>query len=812
MAFNRAFDWKEATRRARALSLAAAIGLIAAPSLLLAPTGALAQAGQTISRIDISGAQRIERETILSYMQINEGDQVDGAAVNGALKRLFATGLFQDVRITPAAGGVLEVAVVENPIINEISFEGNKAIKDEVLEPQIRSRPRGAFTRARAEADALTILEAYRAAGRYAATVEPKIIERDNNRVDLVFEIFEGEAVGVSAINFVGNTEYSDRRLRGVVETSETAWWKILATSDNYNPDRLEFDKELLRRFYFSRGYADFEVISAVAELNPERSGFFITFTINEGRRYDTGSVEVVSEVPGVTAEQFAELVETDTGDTYDADLVERTIRQIQTKAGEEGINFIDVRPDAKKNEPTAEGAAPTIDLVYRIVDAPRVYVERIEIEGNSRTLDRVIRREFEFVEGDAFNAHRLQQSRANIRRLGFFKNAEVTTERGSSPDRVVVKTQVEEQSTGDVSFGFGFSSADSVGGQVTLTERNFLGRGQFVKAGFTASSSRQFFEFRFTEPYFLDRNVRAGFDIYHTEIDNQDESSFDTTRTGLRPRFGFPLDEDSSLSLNYRIENEEIRDTPVDASPLVEADEGSRLISSIGALYTLDLRNDKNEPTEGMLFSTSADVAGAGGDAFYLKTEASLKGYTSFFREDVVTSLEFAGGAILGLDGADDVKIGDRFTLGGDSFRGFENSGIGPRDTNVIYKDLDGDGVDNAKVGVNDALGGNYYAVARADVSFPLGLPEEYGIFGGVFADAGTLWGLDDTTYTALDAGGNPATFSVDADLKFRASAGATVFWTSPFGPVRFNFAAPLLKEDTDQSEFFRFSAGTRF
>lgn len=769
----------------------------------MAPSSAVAQTGAVVRRIDITGAQRIERETILSYMQIDVGDRADAGSINDAVKRLFATGLFQDVRITPSSGGVLRVAVTENPIINEISFEGNSSIDDKVLAPQIRSRSRGAFTRARAEADALAILDVYRASGRFSATVEPKIIERDNNRVDLIFEISEGESVGVNSVNFVGNNEYSDRRLRGVVQTSESAWWKILATSDNYNQDRLEFDKELLRRFYYSRGYADFEVLSATAELSPNRDGFFITFTISEGRQYDTGEVELISSVPGVEADLFRDLIETDPGDTYDADLVERSVRQIQDKASSEGVNFIDVRPDARKNPPAAEGAAPTIDLVYRIVEAPRVYVERIEIEGNERTLDEVVRREFEFVEGDAFNAYRLQRSRANINNLGFFKKAEVKTARGSAPDRVIVQAQVEEQSTGDISFGFGFSSADAFGGQVSLTERNFLGRGQFVKIGASASETRQFAEFRFTEPYFLGRKVRAGFDVFHTQQDNQDESSFDTVRTGFRPRAAFPLDEDSTLSLNYLIQRDEIRDTPVNVSPLIEQDADERYLSSVGVGYVLDLRNDKAKPTEGVLLRANTNLAGLGGDAFYIKSEGSVKGYASFFREDVVASLELAGGAIFGLE-EDDVQIGDRFMLGGDSFRGFENSGLGPRDNNT-FVNSNGDTVSS-----DDALGGNYYAVARADVSFPIGLPEEYGIFGGVFADVGTLWGLDDTDY--IDNGGAGTLRTVDDGLELRAAAGASIFWSSPFGPVRFNFAHPVMSEKEDKTEFFRFSAGTRF
>lgn len=777
-------------------------------------SGAVAQ--QTIRSIEITGEQRIEEETIRSYLQLREGDQADPGRINEAVKRLFATGLFSDASITPRSDGSLLVEVIENPIISQIAFEGNRTIDDDLLQAQIRSRPRASFSRARAESDAQSILDAYRASGRYSATVEPKIIEEGQNRVALVFEISEGEEVGVSAINFVGNSEYSDRRLRTVIETSESAWWKILATSDNYDADRLEYDKELLRRFYFARGYADFEVISAVAELNPERTGFFITFSVSEGELYDVGDVEVVSSVPGVEAEEFEDLVETDEGDTYDADLVQRTVREFQRHAGEEGLNFLDIRPQGRKRR--GENDEPIIDVTYQIVEAPRIYVERIEVEGNSRTLDHVIRREFEFVEGDAFNAYRLQRSKSNIQRLGYFSKVDVETERGSSDDRVVVRTKVEEQSTGDVTFGIGFSTAESVGGQISITERNFLGRGLFVRASASLTGQRSLFDFSFTDPYFLDRNLRAGFDVFHTEIDNQDESSFDRRRTGFRPRVGFPIDENSAIDFNYLIESDELDSIPVTASPLIEQDAGQRLVSALGYDYALDYRNDPNTPTEGFIFRFGQDFAGAGGDAMYIRSEGSVKGYTSFFREDVVTSLELAGGALFGFGDSDSVRIGDRFSLGGDSFRGFESGGVGPRDTNFIGKDTNGNNVFDAgtdtAVNANDSLGGNYYAMVRADVSFPLGLPESFGIHGGVFADAGTIWGLDDTSYTALNpvGGGGAQTFNVDDDLAFRATAGVSLFWTSPFGPLRMNFALPIVKEEEDKTEFFRFSAGTRF
>lgn len=796
------FVAKTAAKTVLAAALASS-ALVALPA-----TPAMAQTAQTarVDSIQIEGAQRIEEETIRSYLDIREGQTVSASQINQAFRRLVATGLFQDVRITPRSNGVLSVVVVENPVINAVAFEGNRNIEDEILAAQVRSRPRGAYTMARAEADAQTIIDAYRAAGRYSAQVTPKIIDRGENRVDLVFEIIEGDEVNVSAINFVGNGEYSDRRLRQVVQTTEAAWWKIFTSDDNYDADRLEFDKELLRRFYFSRGYADFEVLSAVADLSPERDGFFITFTVSEGEQYSNGEVSVVSEMAGVDAAAFEDLVETDPGDTYDADLVQRTIKQMQEFAARQGVNFLEVRPSANKRR--GENGEPIIDIAYTLVEGPRVYVERIEIEGNSRTLDRVIRREFTLSEGDAFNAYRLQESRDRVRALGYFSRVDVKPERGSAEDRVVVRTEVTEQSTGDISFGIGFSTGESVGGEVSITERNFLGRGQFVRASVQATADKQLYDFRFTEPYFLDRNLRAGFDIYHQEIDNQDQSAFDVRRTGFRPRIGFAIDENSSLDFNYLIENDEIRGVPSDASPLVKADQGSQLVSSFGVDYALDFRNSRATPTEGFIFRLGQDVAGLGGDAFYSKTEASVKGYTSFFREEVVASLEFRSGALVGLK-SDDVRINDRFFLGGDSFRGFEGSGIGPRDNNAICYDA----AQSSCTSLDDALGGNYYLMARADLSFPLGLPDEYGIYGGLFMDAGTVWGLEDSSYSAFNFNtGAAQTFTVDDGLNLRVAAGASLFWTSPFGPIRLNFAHALVKEDTDNTEFFRLTAGTRF
>lgn len=738
-----------------------------------------------ISNIQVSGNQRIETPTILSYMKISPGDDINTEQVNTAVRNLFETGLFEDVSIAPSrSGDRLIVRVIENAVINQIVFEGNERIEDAELAAQIRMRERTAFTKARAEGDAQSIIELYRRTGRYAAEVEPKIIELSGNRVNVVFEISEGAATGVKSISFVGNQIYSDNRLRRVIETDESTWWNFLSGTDTYDPDRLEYDKELLRQFYLARGYADFEVVSAVAELSPDREGFFVTITIDEGEPYNFGKIAVNSTANTLPTDVFEKFVVSETGDIYNADEVQETIEDMTFQAGQEGFPFVRIRPQAEKNEETR-----TIDLTYNLEEGPRVYVERIEIEGNIRTLDKVIRREFDIAEGDAYDALEVQQARSRIRALGFFQVVDITTEEGTSKDQAVIKVKVEERSTGDLSFGIGFSSAESIGGEVSITERNFLGRGQYVRLGFSASTRRQYYDLRFTEPYFLDRDLNAGFDLYRREIDNQDESSFDERNTGFRPRLSFPLGKDSRFGLYYQISKDEIRDVPDDASILIQNDEESRLTSAIGYSLTYDKRDDYTYPTSGYRLSFDQAFAGLGGDTQYVESEVSAIGYVPLYEEDVIFSLELAAGNISSW-GDRDVRITDRYFLGGDSFRGFKNSGVGPRDQIT-----------------RDALGGESYAIARSEIRFPLGLPEEYGITGGLFADAGTLFSVEDNTYTL---NGNLVT--IDDEAALRVTIGAIIYWNSPFGPVKFNFGQPVIKEDGDQKEFFRFSAGTAF
>ncbi len=765
------------------MTLSALRLVLAVMALILSGFGAVTPAvgqgaGPALDEVVVIGNRRIESATVVSYLAIEPGAPITAEALNASIRRLFDTGLFSDAEIS-VNGRDLIVRVEENPSINRIAFEGNGAVANEQLLAAVTSRPRRPFTRSRAEADAQVITDIYRQLGRYGTSVEPVIIALPENRVDLVFEIDESDVAGVESIAFVGNEVFSDFRLRRVIDTSESGIFSALLSTDIYDPDRLEFDKELLRDFYLSRGHADFTVISAIAELTPERDGFFITFTIDEGPVYEFGEQSVSTTNPSLDPAAFEALIEGAPGDRYDAGVVERNIDRMVFLAGQEGFAFTRVVPRAVRDPENL-----TIGVVYELIEGERVYVERIDIEGNTRTLDRVIRRQFQIAEGDAFNSREIDKARDRIRALGFFSRVDIRTEPGTADGRSGVRVEVEERSTGSINFGAGFSSADGPVGEVSITERNFLGRGQFVRARGLIAGDRQVVDLTFREPAFLDRDLETGFSIYLRQEDRSDESSFEETNIGFEPSVTFPVSEFGRLQLRYQISDDEIRDVRDDASELIKVDAGNALTSAIGYTYTYDQRNDPLETTEGYLLRFSQDFAGLGGDVQYVRSTGLARAFTSFFDEDVIGSIELEAGNITSF--GDDLRITDRFFLGGDRFRGFERDGIGPRD-------LDTD----------DALGGNNFAIARAEVSFPLGLPEEFGIYGGLFSDVGTVWELDRTS-----AGG----VTVDDALKWRATAGASIFWQTGFGPLRLNFATPIVDEEGDKDEFFRLTIGTRF
>ncbi len=747
---------------------------------------------QAIRQILVEGNQRVEADTVLSYLLIQPGQVADPRLVNLSIQTLFATGLFTDVQIEDQNGTVI-VRVQENPIINRVVLEGNRAMDDDKITDEIEAQPRAIFTRARVQSDVQRIIEVYRRSGRFAATVTPKIIELPQNRVDLIFEISEGPVTGVRRINFIGNESFSDRRLRRELVTRESRWWRFFSSNDNYDPDRLEYDRELLRQFYQNQGYANFRVLSSVAELTPDQDAFYITMTIDEGEIYNFGEVKVSTEIEDLNEEFLAALLPIREGETFQGQLIEDSIDSLTFATGASGYAFVNIRPMTTRNRDTR-----TVDVEFVIDEGPRVYIERIDIVGNTRTLDRVIRRELDIVEGDAFNQALLDRSRGSVRSLGFFEEVEVESAPGTSPDRARVAVQVTEQPTGELAFGAGFSSTDAFLIDLSISERNLRGRGQFLRLRISMSSRRESIDIRFTEPRFMDRNLAAGFDLFRVTSDFLSEASFQTQSTGASIRFGFPVTAQSNLQLRYTLRSDDVQ-VFASASSALLTQAGRRNTSVAG--YTLNWAriDDPIEPRNGFRLQFSQDFAGFGGDVRYVRSEMSGTFYKGLFG-DVVASFTMNGGFVLPW-GGDTVRINDRFFKGGNSFRGFEVAGIGPR---TVTRD-----VTTGQLIRRDALGGRLYAIGAFEVGFPLGLPEQYGVRGSLFTEFGTLGLLDDQDEIAEGAAGS--LFTVD-DLSLRASAGLSIFWDSPFGPVRFDFAEAFLYEDYDKREFFRFSTRTGF
>ena len=756
------------------------LGLIAMLAVILPLAGestigrALAQDRQVIREVDIEGVQRIEPNTVRSYLLVQEGDEFNAERIDRSLKSLYATGLFTDVMIQQV-GDTLVVRVVENPIINRVAFEGNEKIEDKTLESEVSLRPRVIYTRSKAQSDVQRILTLYRQSGRFAATVEPKVIELPQNRVDVVFEINEGPVTKIESIRFVGNKAFSDSRLREVIRTRQTRWWRFLSSDDTYDPDRLALDRELLRRFYLSEGYVDFRVQSAVAELTPDREQFFLTFTVDEGERYRVGRVTIASTLPGLQGDEVKRSLRISDGDWYDASAVEKSIERLGDEIGTLGYAFVDIRPRLDRNREEKK-----IDITFDVREGPRVFVERVDISGNVRTRDEVIRREFRFVEGDAFNAAKLRRSRQRIQDLDFFEKVSVEQVPGSAPDKAVVKVAVEEKSTGSLSVGAGFSTGSGFLGDFSIRERNFLGRGQDLQASLLLGQRQQQIDLSFTEPYFLGKEIAAGGDVFYVQTDRQSESSFDTSTIGGDVRASYPLTEHLTQGWRYTLKQTDVRNVPNDASQYIKDAESKESYSEVSHSLTYDRRDSRINPTEGYFARLTTDVAGLGGSAKYLRNRAD-GGYYYPVAEKWVASLSGSGGYVYGLGG--DVNLLDRFFIGGNEVRGFAIDGIGPRDADT-----------------DDALGGQFFYAGSVQLSFPLGLPEELDIRGRVFTDVGSSWKMEEN--------GPP----VDDTAAPRVGIGTGLTWVSPFGPLGIDLGFAVLKENFDDTEILRLNFGTRF
>ena len=824
-----------------------------------AAIGSIATAdGAAAQQIVVQGNRRVEASTIQSYFRLTPGERLDDFKIDTAYKALISTGLFQDVQIR-RAGAQIVVTVVEAPVLNRVQFEGNRRVKDDVLVQEVQSKPRGTFSRPVVQADVQRILEIYRAAGRYDIRVEPKVIELPNNRVDLVFEVTEGPKTTVKRINFVGNKAFSDGRLSDVIKTAQTGLLSFLKSADVYDRDRIEADRELLRRFYLKSGYADIRIVSTLTEFDPEARGFVVTFTIEEGDLYRFGTVEVVSTVRDVDPGALRARLKMRSGGVYNAEAVERTVEDMTVEMSKRGYAFAQVRPRGDRDLQTR-----IINVAFVVEQGARVYIERLNIRGNSRTRDYVIRREFEIAEGDAYNRVLMDRAERRLKNLNFFKTVRITNEPGSAPDRVVINVEVEEMPTGEFSIAGGYSTAQGFMGEISVAERNLLGRGQFAKAAIQYGQYARGFELSFAEPYFLDNRVLLGVDAFYKQTLQNNYQSYDSKTLGGGLRLGLPLREDLSITLRYSAYEQEVTlpdrfnncnnvnpnfintfptpDRVLDGTFTVppgaalancfldgEASlaikqamgQGDVWTSLVGYTLAFNTLDNNKVPTNGLYAELRQDFAGLGGDVSFMRTIGDLRYYYELY-SNIVLMLRGQAGHITGFGNQEatdpfgnivqlpGLRMLDHFFMGPNLVRGFATSGIGPRDLTA---------------GTNfDALGGTMYWGATAELQFPIpGVPKEVGVRLAVFADAGSLWNYQGPSQLQLQQifAGQTITPS-DNDMHVRASVGAGILWDSPFGPLRLDYAHAFMKQECgpfvtggpqcDKVQAIRFGGGTKF
>lgn len=778
---------------------------------------------QTASSIIVEGNRRVEADTVRSYFRLKPGERLDAFKIDQGLKALYATGLFQDVR-TSQSGGRLVVTVVENPVLNRVAFEGNKKTKDEQLSAEVQSKPRGTLSRPMVQADVQRIVEIYRRNGRFDVRVEPKIIELPNNRVDLIFEIKEGDKTGVKLIDFVGNRAYSAGRLKNIIKTSESHWLSFLQTTDIYDADRVEADRDLLRRFYLKYGYADVRIVAAVGEYDPARKGFVVTFTIEEGSQYRVGTVDVVSNVSAVEPQSLRPKLQLGPGSIYNAEAVEKSVEGMTIEAAKRGYAFASVRPRGDRNF-----ESKTINLVFVIEAGPRAYIERINIRGNARTRDYVVRREFDIGEGDAYNRALIDRAERRLKNLNYFKTVKITSEPGSAPDRVVVNVDVEEMSTGEFSIGGGYSTSDGFLAEVSVGERNLLGRGQYARAAVTLGQRARGIELSFVEPYFLGYRMSAGIDLFAKQTMASSYVSYDTKTIGTNLRLGFELTETLSISPRYSIYRQEVtlpdqlnncmlqpwalinggigpdgtkgvhvgdpcyNDGEASLAVRKELAGGAVITSLLGYTLAYNALDNNKAPTNGLYAEIRQDFAGVGGDVNFIRTTTDVRNYYEVY-PDLISLVRLQAGHLTGW-GSTDLRMLDHFQLGPQLVRGFEPGGFGPRDMTPGT--------------TNDALGGTLFWGGSVELQTPLFfLPKEVGIKMAVFADAGSLW--DYKGPTSWNVTGEKLTVADAASI--RSSVGAGLIWDSPFGPLRFDLAFALSKRPYDRTQVFRFGGGTKF
>lgn len=735
----------------------------------------LAQA-EVIEKMQVKGNQRLEAETIYSYLPFAVGDDVDASAVNEAIKELYKTGFFNDVKID-LKGSSIVIDVDERPAISSITFEGNDKVDTDVLKGEVQIKVRDIYVPTKVQSDVERIKMIYQRMGLLNAKVDAVTENKRRNRVEIIFKISEGDKNYIEDISFVGNKAFSSSDLREQMMSKTKRWYRFFSSTDTFDPDRLNYDKELLRRYYFQKGYIDFAIDDTQVSQNAE-GNFIVKMTLNEGKRYRVGKVDIKSSLAGLDKEKLLKQMDLKQGRFYQASQIESAVQKLTDELGKDGYAFVDVEPELTRNEKTG-----VVDISFKVREGSRVFINRINISGNSRTLDKVIRREFRLAEGDPFNTEKIKRSRQRIENLGYFDKVDLkTVPVPNAPDKTDLAVDVSEKSTGAFNIGIGWSTYDGIMFEVGIQERNFLGTGNIVGISASTSDSETQVDLSLTNPYFMDMPLLAGVDVYHIMHDYTDDSSYKSRTSGGALRFGWDYTERLSQTAKYTLQSDNVTQVDADASLYIKKQQGKRTTSMVGEVLTYDTRDSVINPTQGFVSSWGIDVAGLGGDTRFVRTNLSATKYFELI-DKWVLSLNATGGIIHGLN--QDVRINNAYYLGGANLRGFESGGVGARDKQT-----------------DDSLGGNWRVTATAQLMFPLGLPEEFGLRGKVFADAGTIGKPDD-----IDNWDD-----VWYSSKIRASVGVGLLWRSPMGPINIDFGFPVMKEPYDKKEVFRLNFGSGF
>ena len=726
---------------------------------------------QEQSQIVIQGNKRLESELILRSSGLKEMG-LDDRSFSQAIKNLYRSGYFSDVNIYKSKG-VVYVNVRENPIIDLISIEGNKEITDEIILEEIGTRPRNVFSRELIKNDSEKILTLYKRQGFFSTFVEPKIIKVDENRVNLVFEVFEGKEATIKKVNFTNNKIFSDSTLKDVISSTEYRWYEFWGTNDRFDKDRINYDKDLLKKYYFDNGYIDFEIVSVNSSLVDNRKDFIVNFTIFEGKRYKITNVKFNSSIRNLSSIKIKDLADVDKGDWFSSKELDDAIKKITDETSKMGYAFVDISPRIKKIGDNK------VEVTFEIQEGTKIFIDRINISGNVKTNDDVIRRELTFVEGDAYNSSKIKESERHIRGTGLFDNIEIKIDEMVGTNKTEVDVGVTERSTGQFTVGAGFSSLDGAIGSIGIKESNLFGEAKELSLNLGLSTRKSEIDLSFTDPYFLNKDLAAGIDIFNIRRNQKTYSGYKHNIIGFKLRTGFEIIDDLRYFSSYTLKRDKIHDIDNDTSIYIQAQEGKRVTSVIGQALQYDELNDRINPTDGYRVRFDVDYFGLGGDSEHILTELKIANFLRI-TDGVILGNFLEGGYIASIK---EVKINDLFFLNGDQLRGFKNLGVGPRDSST-----------------SDSLGGEVYYVNRNELTFPIGLPDDLGIGGLIFADIGTV-------YNTSSSGSN-----IRDESSLRASAGIGLSWLSPFGPVKFYLSKAILKENYDKKEIFRFSFGTTY